>query len=1580
VKNMSLIEPDRVYVMPSDKEMSVVDGKIKLSPRTASRKINLLIDVFFASLAEKHRENVIGIILSGSANDGTRGMKAIKYEGGLTFAQDDTAKFNSMPRSAIAAGVVDFVLPPDQIAKELIRISKHPYIRLNGNRKKEDEIDNDSTELKSILGLLNKSFGVNFSLYKMSTIKRRILRRMLLYKLKTLKEYSGLLTEKKEEAEFLYNDLLINVTSFFRDPEACRYLKSSLFPRLLKSKKSGEALRIWVTACSTGEEAFSIAMMLLEIQERAFSQVPIQIFATDLSNPTISKARVGVYTKQEVESVSPKRLQRFFTRADGGYRISQTVRDLVVFAPHNVLSDPPFSRIDFISCCNLLIYFDIVAQKKALATFHYSLKNEGYLMLGKSETISASAQLFSAFHKKLKIFSRKKNSGTGILPMPDTRFSRLPATVEQVSGPQNKVLKSGSNTNGLDSAVNSLLLSRFVPASVVINQQMEILQFRGSTSLFLEHPEGRATLNILKMARPEIAFELRNAISKAFKTKKPALKKGIELNGGRIMLTLEAVPLNTDWDEPVLLILFKQLELEEQSTDAKRTKNTQAANERKIMKLEEEMAAYRDELRSISHNHEASMEELESANEEVVSSNEELRSINEELETSKEEIQSANEELATTNQELLTRNELLNESYTFSEAIISTIHDPMIVLDKDLRVKIANKSFYNQFRLKEDETEGVLLYDLANRQWNIPKLRDLLEDIIVKNSSFKNFEIELNFPKAGKITLSLNGKRILQQAHREQLILLAISDVTDTVNRQQQEKKLLEDRVDVQTKIARASRVADEYIRNVFMQAPVSIVVYKGPSFIVDLVNEKAIQMWGASYEKSIGKPFFETSPELREHGLEEMLNKVYKSGEPFTAHEFPTRYNRGGKVYEGFFNFVLQPVHDLDGAVSGITAIGADVTQEVIARRKIEESELRYHNLIHSSTSLVAILDGEEMIIKIANDAILQSWDKGREIIGKPLFSVLPEIVEQGFDQRLREVYTTGKPFYAYELPVHLVRHGKKELVYYTFVYQPQRNFNGDIEGVAIIASEVTPQAIYREKIKESEQRYSSLTKALTQVVWITDGEGNFIEPQELWEEFTGQPWEDHKGWGRINMIHEDDRKKVNRLWEHAIQHKKDFKAEGRLWSKKHNTFRYFEAAGIPLENEQGKIKEWVGTISDVHEQKVAEEKLEDAARQFRFIADAMPQKVWTADAEGNRNYFNQQWIEYTGLSLEELKDLGLENVVHPEDLEKTQNYWKESIATGNEFELEIRLRAKNGKYQWHLSRGEAYRDENGKINLWVGTDTEIQKQKMQSLEFEDAVLERTKELRQKNLELRKINKQLESFTYISSHDLQEPLRKIQIFANRIMSYERQHLSEKGKEYFDKVLKASERMQILIEDLLAFSRISIGEKYVETTDLGKIIEEIRSELKEIIEEKNVTIEVDGICQARIIPFQFHQLIENLIVNAIKFADPHRSPHILIKGKIIKGSEVINENLLPDIDYCHISVEDNGIGFEHEFEEQIFELFQRLHGQDEYPGTGIGLAIAKKIVENHNGTIRATSEINKGTRFDIYLPADMVDK
>lgn len=811
VEDMDKIEPNNVYIIPYNKEIEVTDGHIKLIPRS-EKSPSLSIDILFTSLADTHHENVIGVVLSGSAHDGTQGLKEIKMAGGITFAQDDSAKFTSMPHSAIAEGVVDFVLSPKDIAHKLIWLSKHPLIKDNGSKKNpEDEIHNSNPYLRAIIQLLLKRRNVDFSQYKMNTIKRRMLRRMVILKIATLKHYAEWVEQKKEEVELLYEDLLINVTEFFRDPEAFLYLKKTVFPRLIKSKVNDDPLRIWVAACATGEEVYSIAMLLFELQDNKANNVPFQIFASDLSTEAINEARTGEYTAQQLKNVSTKRIQRFFTRTKDKYRISKSLRDVCIFAPHNILRDPPFSRMDFISCRNLLIYLDTNAQKKAINTFHYALNDNGCLMLGKSETIGTSAQLFHLpMDKKAKIYTRKKRGES------ERKSEVAPRILQPVLSQKSKPIsippkrQISINSGNLSSAFDSFLLTHYAPASVVINQDLEILHFRGATGLYLQNATGKASLNILKMVHVEIIFELRNAIHHAIKTKQTVIKSGIEVNLGKSghqlrIVNIEVSPLKLEGEEDLLAIIFTgQHKMESVQQLNNIGKNNSIAKDRRIKKLEEEIAAARYDMASITQDQEAANEELQSANEEIVSSNEELQSLNEELETSKEEIESTNEELITTNQELQVRIQQVEELYNYYETILSTVHEPMLVLNKDMRIKSVNKAFCKIFNVDEESSIGVSLYKLSNNQWNIPQLRELLEEIVPKNNHFHDYELELEFPDIGIKTLLLNAHRIVQQTDNEELIVLTIIDITEvrrlSIELQLKEKNLLEEKLESERK------------------------------------------------------------------------------------------------------------------------------------------------------------------------------------------------------------------------------------------------------------------------------------------------------------------------------------------------------------------------------------------------------------------------------------------------------------------------------------------------------------------------------------------------------------------------------------------------------------------------------------------------------------------------------------------------------------------------------------------------------------------------------------------------------------
>jgi two-component system CheB/CheR fusion protein len=745
------VKSDHLYIIPPNKNMSIDDGVLTLERREAKPSIHMPIDKFFSSLAQKQKNGAIGIVLSGNASDGTLGLKAIKTAGGFTFAQDETAKFQSMPKSAIAEGVVDMVLSPKKIAAEIGRISENKEFFEKVFSEKDTTDDISSEDFNAIIELLRKSTGVDFTHYKVNTIRRRIRRRMLLRKFETLKDYYRYLKQQATEITALYHDLLINVTTFFRDPDVLEYLKKTILPRIIKSKRTNESLRIWVPACSTGEEAYSMAILLYEILGENLSNLSIQIFATDLSEPSIAKARMGLYSSADVEGVSSKRLQRFFIKVDTSYQIAKTVRDLCVFAPHNIFRDPPFSKLDLISCCNLMIYLDVPLQKKILHTFHYSLNPGGYIVLGKSETITSTRDLFNQVEKKYKVYTKKTDSSSKArfelkFPVPNHESrSSTKLSFEKQSVPKR---------NPLEKIIDDILHQKYVPASVVVNEDFDILQFRGSTGLFLEPAPGKASFNLLKMARPGLAFELRTAIHKSRKSGRLVKKSGIEikLKGHIYQVSIEVLPIK-EAEEKIFLVIF------EETTSVAVPKTRSSKGRDKIVKqLEREIDSLKVDMRSMLEDEEAHAEELQSANEEIVSNNEELQSINEELETSKEEIESANEELTTINNELQVRNDQLTESYEYLEIVFDTIREAVIILDDNLRVNSANKSFYRIFNVTEGETEGELFFELGNKQWNIQKLRQLLEEIISQNTFFTGFEVEHDFPHIGPKTTLVIAK------------------------------------------------------------------------------------------------------------------------------------------------------------------------------------------------------------------------------------------------------------------------------------------------------------------------------------------------------------------------------------------------------------------------------------------------------------------------------------------------------------------------------------------------------------------------------------------------------------------------------------------------------------------------------------------------------------------------------------------------------------------------------------------------------------------------------------------------------
>lgn len=771
------LEKDHLYVIPENKMVTASDGVLKLTPLDKKSKKGNTVDLFFSSLGVVHQSYAVGVVLSGALNDGTLGLQVIRSYGGLTFAQDEgSAVFGSMPKSAISAGVVDFVLPPEKIAEQLIAIN-HPFHNdYTKDEKSEALPQQDEDVFKQVLTVLRVRRGVDFSYYKKNTLKRRIIRRMALSKIEKPAEYLVALRESKLEQDTLYNDMLISVTNFFRDPQSFEVLCSALFPVIISKKTADEAIRIWVAGCATGEEAYSMAICLQEILGDKASAIKIQIFATDISEIAIAKARTGIYRPGELEGVSNSRLQQFFTKLDGNYQVAKGIRDMCVFAHHNLLKDPPFSKIDLVSCRNVMIYLEPVLQKRALTTFNYSLNSDGFLMLGKSETIGNNTDIFSSYNSTEKIYHRKGPLG---------RFMAVASYGKERSFREiDKSVQKESTEKDIFKLADEVILADFMPASVLVNEKFDIVQFRGSTELWLVPPTGKPSFNIIKMAREDLAFELRNILHLAQKTRLPARKFAVffKISNLQYYVNIQAVPLK-DTLEPHFLVVFQnasstgiqQVPVEFNHAIDNITYNE---SELRIEQLEKELTQARMDMRTITEEQETANEELQSANEELLSGSEELQSLNEELETSKEELQSTNEEIMIVNKELIDRNDQLNSARLYTEEIVSTIRDPLIILDQNLRVKRATSGFYSKFKSTEKLTEGKYIYELNNRQWDIPSLKELLENILPEKKKLEGYEVTQHFPVLGKRILILNARQIFN-INGEPLIVLAIEDITD---------------------------------------------------------------------------------------------------------------------------------------------------------------------------------------------------------------------------------------------------------------------------------------------------------------------------------------------------------------------------------------------------------------------------------------------------------------------------------------------------------------------------------------------------------------------------------------------------------------------------------------------------------------------------------------------------------------------------------------------------------------------------------------------------------------------------------
>ncbi len=1033
VKEGMAVEPNHIYVIPPNGNMAIAKGILRLTPRGESRGLHLPIDFFFRSLALDKQQQAIGVILSGTGSDGTLGLAEIKAAGGITFAQDEnSARYSGMPLRAVAGGHVDIVLPPGEIGRELTRIVGHVYLT-RSQSERDLPLDSTTGDYNRLIALLRDSSKVDFTHYRDTTIKRRVLRRMALAKIDDFGDYVRRLESDEVEVKALYHDILIHVTRFFRDPDVFEALKEVVLPTIQKSKASGETIRVWVAGCATGEEAYSLAMAFSEFQDRQNAPCQVRIFASDISeSPSLERARAGVYPENIENDVSPERLHRFFVKEGGNYRIRKEIREMCIFAKHDVGADPPFAKLDLISCRNVLIYLSVPLQRRIIPAFHYALNPGGFLLLGNSESIGRDIDLFAPVDSQQKIYSKKMT--TVRLP------NLLSKATETRTRTQTKFVPRQASQVDFQQAADRLLLRKFIPPGVLVNKDMDVLQFRGRTSPFLEPPLAGSSLNLAKMTQESLSLELRNAISECEKSGEPVYRSDLKIMDGRAIrrVSVEVQPITVPGAaEACYLILFEEKE-EKEGSDSPPTQMLPKARpspledeEMAILRLE--LAAAREYLQNIREQCEGVYEELKSSNEEMESSNEELQSTNEELETAKEELQSGNEELSTMNEELRSRNlelgqlnddlgnllssvqipiimlgsdlcirrytpsaaktlrlsgsdigrplgnvrfpipeidfeknvkdvivshepaelecqdnegkwftlnfypyhtsdnriegalvvlldidnvkraqQQLQESGDFARSIVNTVREPLLMLEKDLRIHSANLSYYRHFGTEPKDTEGRFLQEVDGGRWRVPELLTLLENAPDDGPSIENFEIEYALPGegAGKGTLVLNARRLLQDESRRRLTLMAIEDVTER-KRAERDVRLLK-------------FFSDQSPEPYYMMDKAAKLTY---------VNRSACERLGYTESELLTMSMHDVDPDYTEERFADLFARVHASPTPPFESEhvqksgtrFPVECSATGVTFEGD-DFML--------------VIARDITERKQAAEALHQSE----------------------------------------------------------------------------------------------------------------------------------------------------------------------------------------------------------------------------------------------------------------------------------------------------------------------------------------------------------------------------------------------------------------------------------------------------------------------------------------------------------------------------------------------------------------------------------------------------------------------------------------------------------------
>lgn len=1272
------VEPNNVYVIPPDAQLEMVDGVIR--PNKAERPVGhrIAIDVFFRTLAEAYERNAVCVVMSGTGSDGTLGLKRVKESNGFAIVQDpEDAEYDSMPRSAINTQLADWILPVHQMPEKLIafRESSEKLHLTNGADPKKiaEEIHADES-LREILTLLRVRTGHDFSNYKTPTLVRRIARHLQIHELTEIPSYLELLRNQPNEIQSLLKNLLINVTNFFRDKTAFEALEGEIIPNLFAGKTGKDTVRVWSCGCASGEEAFSLAMLLTEYADRLADPPKIQVFASDVDEDAIAEARDHRYPESVEADILPERLKRFFVKEGAFYRVKKELRETVLFAPHNVLRDPPFSRLDLITCRNLLIYLNRETQERVLQIFHFALTAHGYLFLGSSETAENTPTLYAPVNKKQRIYSRRA------APVAQTSLPMMPVAGRwEIRLPERKTETIPDRAASL-SEIHYKLLENYAPSSVLVNQDFDIVYLSGTAGKFLRFSGGEPSRNLLKAVNPDLLPDLRAALFTAQREHKssefPNIRIVIEGEERIINLIVRAVDVQDEASD-FLLVIFEERNspsvIRKADREIKKITNKDEAMETVVRRLEEDLQRTKEHLRYTIEQHETSVEELKASNEELQAINEELRSASEELETSKEELQSVNEELTTVNHELKDKIDETSRINSDLSNLMAATDIATIFLDKNLRIKRYTPPVEEFFNITKIDVGRPLEHFTHKLNYD-----DLAKDAAQVLKKLAPLEHEITDKNGRQYLACFVPYRTLDD--RIEGVVLNFIDITE---RKKAERTFRESEEKFSAFISTTSEVVYEMSADWgemhFLNSKEFIRSTEIPrenwidSYIPDADQPR---VWAAVNQAIETKSVFELEHQI--FRLDGSIGWMFSRAIPLVDEQ--------GKIVKWF------------GAAS-------DITERKRAEEARHESESKYRALFTSmdeAYAVVEVLQDEngawnDFLFLEVNPAFVKQtgmeYPVGRtatELLGTP---------NPHWAQMYGQVVETGEPVRFEEGEATLGR------VFDLYCF---RLYDDDSRRVAVLFTDITARKRSEVALRESEERLHDILDSMAEGFALLGSDFTILDVNEETLRLDGRTRDELIGRTHWDAFPNTEDSPIGEIFKRvaregtpgSLEHEYSWTDDRSLW---------LDMRAYPT-RDGGVAVFW----RDFSDRKRAEEALRESKFRLQSIANLVPDLLWDSEPNGSTNWYNQRWLEYTGQSFEEAIGWGWVDAIHPDDREASARRYREAIENGEMLRQEHRIRRYDGEYRWFVANAFPLKDESGEIIKMYGAATDIHESRL--------------------------------------------------------------------------------------------------------------------------------------------------------------------------------------------------------------------------------------------------------------------------